>query len=342
MAKVIVTGGCGYIGSHTIIDLLDHGFEVLSVDSNIRSDASILDRVFEVTGKKVSHHQFDLCDAEATAQFFDQHQDTVGIIHFAALKSVPESVAKSNWYYQNNLNSLLNILNEVAKHQIPNFIFSSSCSVYGNAEELPVTETTPLGVAECPYASTKQMGERIIQDFCQTQASINCILLRYFNPGGAHPSAKIGEIPQAAASNLIPILMQTIQGKRKELSVFGGDYPTRDGTCVRDYIHIMDLANAHTKCLQYLSANKARSNCEVFNVGMGEGVTVLEAIKATERATAQKLNYKIVDRRQGDVVAIYANYSKAAEWLDWQPQYNINDIMDSAWAWEQQQLAEKS
>jgi UDP-glucose 4-epimerase len=340
MAKVIVSGGCGYIGSHTIIDLLNHNFDVIAVDSNIRSDASILKRVEAICGKEVPHAKIDLCDAEATAQLFEEHQDAVGVIHFAALKSVPESVEKPNWYYQNNLNSLLNVLNEVEKHQIPNFIFSSSCSVYGNAEELPVVETTPLGLAESPYASTKQMGERILQDFYQAQPNLKTILLRYFNPGGAHPSAKIGEIPQPGASNVIPILMETVLGKRKEFAVFGGDYPTRDGTCIRDYIHVMDLANAHTKCLEYLMADREAENCEVFNVGIGEGVTVLEAIKATEKATGKALNYRIADRRAGDVIAIYANYEKAAKRLGWYPQYNIDDIMATAWAWEQARIAE--
>ncbi len=340
MAKIIVTGGCGYIGSHTIIDLLDHGFEVVSVDSNVRSDASILNRVQQISSVKVENYSVDLANAEATARFFEQHQDALGLIHFAALKSVPESVEKPLWYYQNNLNSLLNVLKALAQHQIPNFIFSSSCSVYGNAEELPVLETTPLGLAESPYAASKQMGERMIQDFAKATPHIKSILLRYFNPGGAHPSALLGEIPQAGAFNVIPILMETVLGIRQEFSVFGGDYPTRDGTCIRDYIHIMDLANAHTKCLQYLMANQEETNCEVFNVGIGEGVTVLEAIKATEKATGQALNYKIAERRAGDVVAIYANYAKAAQRLGWQPQYNIDDIMASAWAWEQTRRAE--
>lgn len=336
MAKIIITGGCGYIGSHTIVDLIENGFEVISIDSNVRSSESILENIFAITGMRIKNYAVDLCDLEKLRKVFNEHSDAKGLIHFAALKSVPESVAKPIWYYQNNIGGLINTLQCVAEIGLPNFIFSSSCSVYGNSKELPVTESTPLGLAESPYATGKQMAERIIQDFIIANPNLSAVLLRYFNPGGAHISGKLGEIPQAGAYNLVPILMETMLGIRPELTVFGADYDTRDGTCIRDYIHIMDLADAHTKCLQYLLASKNEAACEIFNVGIGEGVTVLEAIKATEKAVGKPLPHVLGPRRAGDVVAIYANYNRAAARLGWKPQYNIDDIMASAWAWEQQ------
>ena len=336
MAKIIITGCCGYIGSHTIVDLIENGFEVISIDSNVRSSESILENIFAITGMRIKNYAVDLCDLEKLRKVFNEHSDAKGLIHFAALKSVPESVAKPIWYYQNNIGGLINTLQCVAEIGLPNFIFSSSCSVYGNSKELPVTESTPLGLAESPYATGKQMAERIIQDFIIANPNLSAVLLRYFNPGGAHISGKLGEIPQAGAYNLVPILMETMLGIRPELTVFGADYDTRDGTCIRDYIHIMDLADAHTKCLQYLLASKNEAACEIFNVGIGEGVTVLEAIKATEKAVGKPLPHVLGPRRAGDVVAIYANYNRAAARLGWKPQYNIDDIMASAWAWEQQ------
>ena len=336
MAKIIITGGCGYIGSHTIVDLIENGFEVISIDSNVRSSESILENIFAITGMRIKNYAVDLCDLEKLRKVFNEHSDAKGLIHFAALKSVPESVAKPIWYYQNNIGGLINTLQCVAEIGLPNFIFSSSCSVYGNSKELPVTESTPLGLAESPYATGKQMAERIIQDFIIANPNLSAVLLRYFNPGGAHISGKLGEIPQAGAYNLVPILMETMLGIRPELTVFGADYDTRDGTCIRDYIHMMDLADAHTKCLQYLLASKNEAACEIFNVGIGEGVTVLEAIKATEKAVGKPLPHVLGPRRAGDVVAIYANYNRAAARLGWKPQYNIDDIMASAWAWEQQ------
>jgi UDP-glucose 4-epimerase len=336
MAKIIITGGCGYIGSHTIVDLLENGFEVISIDSNVRSSASILENVLAITGVQVKNYVVDLCDLEKLRLVFNEHSDAKGLIHFAALKSVPESVAKPIWYYQNNIGGLINTLQCVGEIGLPNFIFSSSCSVYGNSDELPVTESTPLGLAESPYATGKQMAERIIQDFIIANPNLSAVLLRYFNPGGAHISGLLGENPQVGAYNLVPILMETMLGIRPELTVFGSDYDTRDGTCIRDYIHIMDLADAHTKCLQYLLAGQNEAACEIFNVGIGEGVTVLEAIKATEKAVGKPLPHVLGPRRAGDVVAIYANYNRAAERLGWKPQYSIDDIMASAWAWEQQ------
>ncbi len=334
MNKVLVTGGCGYIGSHTIVDLLENGFDVISIDNLSNADGSALSGIERITGKKIQNYNIDLCDLEATEKVFEENKDLIGIIHFAALKSVGESVFQPLRYFRNNLYSLINILDCARKYKVRDIIFSSSCSVYGNAEELPVTEDTPLQEAESPYARTKQMGEQIIQDFTNQFKENQAILLRYFNPAGAHESAIIGESPSNKANNLVPVITETAIGKREFMMVFGNDYETRDGSCVRDYIHVMDLANAHTKCLQYLMANKNDSNCEIFNVGIGEGATVLEAVHAFEKVTGQKLNYKIGERRAGDVVAIYANNDLAAKKLGWKTEFGIEDIMRTAWEWE--------
>lgn len=334
MKKILVTGGCGYIGSHTIVDLIDHGFDVVSIDNLSNSTEDSLAGIERITGKKTINYRVDLADWEATRQVFEAHPDIAGIIHFAALKLVGESVHQPLRYFRNNLNSLLNILGCMKAYSVNCLIFSSSCSVYGNATELPVTENTPLQEAESPYARTKQMGEQIIQDFSRANPQCQNIILRYFNPAGAHESALIGEAPSNPATNLVPVITETAYGKRPEMTVFGDDYDTRDGSCVRDYIHVMDLANAHTKALQYLLAKRNEANREIFNLGIGEGVTVLEAIHAFEKVTGRKLNYKIGDRRPGDVVAIYANYEKAARLLGWAPQRNIDDIMRTAWDWE--------
>lgn len=339
MQKVLVTGGCGYIGSHTIVDLIDHGFEVISVDNLCNSSVDSLRGIEAITGKKVTNYEVDLVDLDATRQIFKDHPDIAGIIHFAALKHVGESVFMPLRYFRNNLNSLLNLLECMKESDVKQLIFSSSCSVYGNATELPVTEQTPRQEAESPYARTKQMGEDIIQDFSSNNKHINSILLRYFNPAGAHESAQLGEAPSNPATNLVPVITETAIGKRKSLTVFGSDYETRDGSCIRDYIHVMDIANAHTKALQYLFDSNNEDNCEIFNLGIGEGVSVLEAIQAFEKVTGQKLNYEVGDRRPGDVEAIYANLAKATEKLKWTPQRNIDDIMRTAWAWEQARTA---
>jgi len=341
MPKILVTGGCGYIGSHTIVDLLENGFEVISVDSHIRSGAEMLAGVFNVTGKKVMNYQIDLCDTAATANFFAQHTDIVAVIHFAALKSVPESVQKPLLYYQNNLNSLSNVLANMQLAGINNLIFSSSCSVYGNTQELPVREETPLQKAESPYARSKQMCEQMITDCCAVNPNLNAVLLRYFNPAGAHPSAKMGEIPRANSYNMVPIMTEIAAGLRDKFTVLGNDYPTRDGSCVRDYIYIMDLADAHTRCLKFLLEKRQTQNLEVFNVGIGQGVTVLEAIKAFEAVIKKPFPYQMGARRAGDIAAIYANYDKAAQLLGWQPRYGISTIMETAWQW-QQKLAPKN
>lgn len=333
MSKILVTGGCGYIGSHTLVDLIDNGFEVISIDNLVNASASILDGVKAITGKTVQNYPVDLCDKAATQAVFQTNPDIVGIIHFAALKYVGESVEKPLLYFHNNLDSLLNILECMLEFGVKNIIFSSSCSVYGNATELPVTESTPFQKAESPYARTKQMGEQILEDVCFQEKGLNAVILRYFNPAGAHETTLIGEAA-TAATNLVPVITETAAGKRASMTVFGADYSTRDGSCVRDYIHVMDLANAHTKAIQYLLANQQESNCEIFNLGIGEGVTVLEAIQAFEAVAGQKLNYVIGPRRAGDVVAIYANNDRAVRRLGWQAKRNITDIMRSAWEWE--------
>lgn len=334
MSKILVTGGCGYIGSHTLVDLIDNGFEVISIDNLVNASASILDGVKAITGKTVQNYPVDLCDKAATRAIFQANPDMAGIIHFAALKYVGESVEKPLLYFHNNLDSLLNILECMLEFGVKNIIFSSSCSVYGNATELPVTESTPFQKAESPYARTKQMGEQILEDVCFQEKGLNAVILRYFNPAGAHETTLIGEAA-TAATNLVPVITETAAGKRASMMVFGADYSTRDGSCVRDYIHVMDLANAHTKAIQYLLANQQESNCEIFNLGIGEGVTVLEAIQAFEAVAGQKLNYVIGPRRAGDVVAIYANNDRAVQRLGWQAKRNITDIMRSAWEWEQ-------
>ena len=339
-AKILVTGGCGYIGSHTLLDLMEQGFDVLCLDSNIRSNTQSLKDIQKVLGTKTSidNYQIDLCDAQATQDFFAQHRGQIAaVIHFAALKSVPESQQNPLLYYQNNLQSLLEVLRAVRDFEVPHFVFSSSCSVYGNASDLPVRETTPLQRAESTYAYTKQIGERMVLDFVAQNPQIKAILLRYFNPAGAHPSGLMGEYPQAQAYNLVPILFETLRGIRPVFNIFGSDYPTRDGTCIRDYIHIMDLARAHTDCLRYLQSGEMRTSTEVFNVGIGLGVSVLEALGAFEQAVGQKLPVFYAPRRAGDVAAIYANYDKAAALLSWQPRYDIGAIMESAYRWDREQ-----
>jgi UDP-glucose 4-epimerase len=331
--KVLVTGGCGYIGSHTIVDLINNGFDVVSVDSNIRSSTQLLEGVEKITGKKVRNYKVDLCNLEDTHAVFHENRDIVGVIHFAALKTVPESVSEPLLYFHNNLTSLTNVLKCVKEFNIPNMVFSSSCSVYGNTTALPVVEETPLGEAQSPYARTKQMGEQIIEDYSRVN-STQSILLRYFNPVGAHPSALIGELPLGKPDNLVPVITQTAIGKIPKLTVFGHNYDTRDGSCIRDYIYVMDIANAHTRALQYLIDKKNNTNCEVFNLGTGNGVTVLEAIKAFEKISGVKLNYELGPDRPGDVIAIYANNTKAKSSLGWEPKTGIEDMMRTAWQWE--------
>lgn len=334
MAKILVTGGCGYIGSHTLVDLIEHGFGVIALDSNVRSDPRVLKAVEQITGQQVIHECVDLRDQQATAAVFERH-DIQGVIHFAALKSVPESTARPLTYYENNLQSLINILYCVERYEVPHFIFSSSCSVYGNTSDLPVVEETPLGEAQSPYAQTKQMCEQIIRDFIKARPEHKSILLRYFNPGGAHPSGQMGEIPQQGAYNVIPIILEAFDGKRPPFVVTGDDHPTPDGSCVRDYIHVMDVAHAHTCALKYLLEGRATAPCTAFNIGLGNGVSVLELIQAFERVTGKRLPYSIGPRRAGDVSSIYANAEKANRHLGWLPKYSIDAVLESSWRWYQ-------
>lgn len=333
MKKILVTGGCGYIGVHTIVDLIQNNYEVVSIDNNSRSHAGILKSVKEITGKTVQNYQVDLCDFEKTQQVFADHKDITGIIHFAAYKAVGESVEQPLLYYQNNLSSLVNILRCTKEFNVPYFVFSSSCTVYGNPDAIPVTETTPQKPAESPYGATKQMGEVIVTD-ASIGSGLQSILLRYFNPVGAHPSILLGEIPLGRPANLVPAITQTAIGKLPTMQVYGDDYPTRDGSCVRDYIHVSDIAHAHTLALNYLIEKKSKINTEIFNLGTGDGYTVLEVIKAFEKVSGVKLNYSMGPRRPGDVVAIYANNNKAKLELGWIPQYNLDVMMDTAWKWE--------
>ncbi len=333
MKKILVTGGCGYIGAHTIVDLIENGFEPICVDNNSRSTPVLLEGIERITGKKIKNYKVDLCSFDETHAVFQENPNIEGIIHFAAYKSVGESVKEPLLYFENNLHSLINILKCVKEFNIPYFIFSSSCTVYGNPDEIPVTESTPTKPAESPYGYTKQMGEQIVSESSKT-ISTKSILLRYFNPVGAHPSALIGEMPLGKPQNLVPAITQTAIGKLPQMKVHGNDYPTRDGSCVRDYIHVSDIAHAHTLALQYLIDNKNKSGCEIFNLGTGNGVTVLEAIKSFEKVSEVKLNYVVGERRPGDVVAVYADNKLAREQLAWVIKYSLEEMMSTAWKWE--------
>jgi UDP-glucose 4-epimerase len=333
MNKILVTGGCGYIGSHTIVDLIQNGFDVVCADNNSRSNEAMLNGVEKIINKKIKNYKVDLCIYDDTYAIFQENPDIKGIIHFAAYKAVGESVEKPLLYFENNLNSLINILKCAEEFNVPHFVFSSSCTVYGNPDVIPVTEETPQKPAESPYGATKQMGEQIVQETIKSN-SLNAILLRYFNPVGAHPSINIGELPIGRPANLVPAITQTAIGKLPTMQVYGTDYDTKDGSCVRDYIHVCDIAHAHTLALNYLVNKQNTSNCEVFNLGTGNGYTVLEVIAAFEKVSGVKLNYQLAPRRGGDVIAIYANNSKAKNSLGWVPAYNLNDMMDTAWKWE--------
>lgn len=335
MAKILVTGGAGYIGSHTIADLVQNGFEVVSIDNFLNSTPKALTRIETIIGKPVVNYNIDLCDKTATAKVFEQEKNISGIIHFAALKSVPDSVKRPVVYYKNNLLSLINLLEISQEYNVSHFVFSSSCSVYGNTTDLPVTEGTAFGKAESPYAHTKQMGEEIIQAHAP-HSRTKFILLRYFNPVGAHTSGFLGEENTDQITAIVPRITGTAIGKFEKFTVFGTDYPTRDGSCIRDYVHVMDIADAHTKAVQYLQSGTSAGKVEVFNLGTGTGVSVLEAIRSFENVSGQKLNYTIGPRRDGDVVAIYANNQLAKDQLNWNARYTLDDMMRTAWAWEQQ------
>jgi UDP-glucose 4-epimerase len=341
MSKILVTGGCGYIGSHTIVDLVENGYDVISVDNNSRSNPRIFEGVEKITGKKIKNYKVDLCNFDDTFAIFQENEDIIGIIHFAAFKAVGESVELPLMYFENNLTSLINLLKCVQEFEIPYFVFSSSCTVYGNPDHIPVTELTPPKPAESPYGYTKQMGEQIINEFSKS-VNTKCVLLRYFNPVGAHPTALIGELPIGKPANLVPAITQTAIGKLSQLKINGNDYPTKDGSCVRDFVHVSDIAHAHTLAMDFLAAKKQQKKCEVFNLGTGNGVTVLEAINAFEKVAGIKLDYVIGPRRPGDVVAIYANNDYAKKELGWQPKYSLDDMMITAWKWEQKIKADES
>lgn len=340
MSKIVVTGGLGFIGSHTVVELQNLGFEVVVIDNLSNSSIEVLDGIERITGKKPIFSGIDLREKAAVQEFFKEHDDVAGVIHFAASKAVGESVQNPLLYYENNLGVLVYILQELEKKNVANFIFSSSCTVYGQAEVMPIAEATAVQPAISPYGNTKQIGEEIIADVVKV-SNINAILLRYFNPIGAHPSAEIGELPIGVPQNLVPFITQTGVGLRAELSVYGNDYPTVDGTCVRDYIHVVDLAKAHVIALQRLLDKKNVERLEVFNLGTGTGSSVLEVITAFEKVSGQKLPYKIVGRREGDVISAYANTDKANQVLGWKTVSTLEDAMASAWKWEQKIRAKK-
>ena len=332
--KILVTGGLGFIGSHTVVELQNEGFEVIALDNLSNSSIDVLDGIKKITDKKPIFENIDLRDKLAVQNFFKKYNDVTGIIHFAASKAVGESVENPLLYYENNINTLVYLLQEMANLSPANFIFSSSCTVYGQAEKMPITEDASVQPANSPYGNTKQIGEEIIVDVAKV-TNINAVLLRYFNPIGAHSSAEIGELPLGIPQNLVPFITQTAFGLRKELSVYGNDYPTADGTCVRDYIHVVDLAKAHVIALQRLLKKQNLEKVETFNLGTGTGSSVLEVINAFEKVSKQKLPYKIVGRREGDVISAYANTDKANKVLGWTARLTLEDGLEDAWKWEQ-------
>ncbi len=332
--KILVTGGVGFIGSHTVVELQNQGFEVVIVDDLSNSSEDVLKGIFAITNKQPLFEKLDLREKGKVQDFFKKHQDISGVIHFAASKAVGESVGNPLLYYENNVNSLVYLLQELQKLPESNIIFSSSCTVYGQAEKMPITEDASIQIAMSPYGNTKQIGEEIITDTAKV-TNINAILLRYFNPIGAHPSAEIGELPLGVPQNLVPFITQTGFGIRKELSVYGSDYPTPDGTAVRDYIHVVDLAKAHVIAMKRLLDKKNLDKVEIFNLGTGTGSSVLEVIHSFEKVSGQKLPYKIVDRREGDVISAYANTDKANNVLGWKAESTLDEAMESAWKWEQ-------
>jgi len=336
MKKILVTGGLGFIGSHTVVELQNAGFEVIIIDNLSNTTIDVLENITSITEIKPKYHNIDLRNKKDVQQFFETTK-VDGIIHFAAYKAVGESVNKPLDYYENNIGSLIYLLQEIKERDLDNFIFSSSCTVYGQADELPITENAPIKPAESPYGNTKQIGEEIIHESCNAYG-LNAIALRYFNPIGGHDSVKIGELPLGVPQNLIPFITQTAVGIRKELSVFGDDYPTIDGTAVRDYIHVVDLAKAHIAALQRLINKKNNKNFEYFNVGTGTGSSVLEVITAFEKVSGKKLNYKIVGRRAGDITAAYADTTIANKELQWKTEKSLEEALDRAWKWQLKQI----
>lgn len=333
--KILVTGGTGYIGSHTTVELIESGYEVVIIDNLYNSEAWVVDRIAEITGTKPPLEILDLRDEGSLESFFRKHANIDGIIHFAAFKAVSESVSKPLEYYRNNLVSLINLLESMKKTGIPAFVFSSSCTVYGQPEKLPVAEDSPIQPAVSPYGNTKQIGEEIIKDTISSEPGIRAIALRYFNPIGAHPSGLIGELPRGVPENLVPFITQTAYGLRDELKVFGDDYNTPDGSCIRDYLHVTDLAKAHVVAIDRLLGGKNKSGFEIFNLGTGKGVSVLEAIKSFERVSGVKVNYRITGRRPGDIEQIWADPSLANRELGWKTESSLDEAMLTAWKWEQ-------
>nr|WP_315195685.1 UDP-glucose 4-epimerase GalE [uncultured Flavobacterium sp.] len=332
--KILVTGGLGFIGSHTVVELQNQGFEVIIIDDLSNSSIEVLDGIAAITGVNTAFENIDLRDKQKVQDFFKKNQNISGVIHFAASKAVGESVENPLLYYENNIHTLVYLLQELQQQPKANFIFSSSCTVYGQAEEMPINEGASIQIAMSPYGNTKQIGEEIITDTAKV-TNISAILLRYFNPIGAHSSTEIGELPLGVPQNLVPFITQTGFGLRKELSVFGDDYPTLDGTAVRDYIHVVDLAKAHVIALQRLLNKENLDKVETFNLGTGTGSSVLEVIQAFEKVSGQKLPYKIVGRREGDITSAYANTNKANNVLGWKAESTLDEAMESAWKWEQ-------
>jgi len=332
--RVLVTGGTGYIGSHTVVELQNAGFEVYIIDSLYNSTIEVIDNIEKITGKRPVFHQFDLCDKDKLDAFFEKYPNIDAVIHFAAFKAVGESVQKPLLYYRNNLISLMNLLHSMARFSVHNLVFSSSCTVYGQPEKLPVTESAPIQNAESPYGNTKQISEEIISDTVKSQTELNAISLRYFNPVGAHKTALIGELPIGTPSNLVPFITQTAAGVQKELSVFGDDYNTPDGTCIRDFIYVGDLAKAHVVAIQRLINKKNSASYEFFNIGTGNGNSVMELILSFEKVTGIKLNYRIVKRRPGDIEKIYADTTLANNELGWKAETPLDETLLSAWNWE--------
>lgn len=336
MAKqILVTGGTGYIGSHTVVELQNQGFEVVIVDNLSNSQIEVLDNIEKITGIRPAFEQFDLAERDKTDDFFKKYSNVEAIIHFAAYKAVGESVDKPLEYYRNNLVSLMNILEGMKKYDVKHLVFSSSCTVYGQPESLPVTEQTPRQEAESPYGNTKAICEDIMRDFCKANEALNCIALRYFNPIGAHESTLIGELPVGVPNNLVPFITQTAAGLRKELSIFGDDYDTPDGTAIRDYINVVDLAKAHVVAIDRLLNDKTKQNYEYFNVGTGDGYSVMQLVKSFIKVTGVDLNYKVVGRRSGDIEKIWADTSYGNSELGWKAEKTLDETLLSAWKWEQ-------
>lgn len=337
--KILVTGGTGYIGSHTVVELQKKGFEVIIVDNLSNSYANVVDKIEEISGIRPAFEEFDLTDTERTNDFFNRNSDLSGIIHFAAYKAVGESVNDPLMYYRNNIGSLVNILENMKMHKIENLVFSSSCTVYGQPEVLPVSEESPILTAMSPYGNTKQISEEVITD-TSSVTDVKAILLRYFNPIGAHETALIGELPLGVPNNLVPFITQTAIGMREQLSVFGSDYNTPDGTAIRDYIHVVDLALAHVVAVERMINKVGKKDVEIFNLGTGNGFSVLEVINSFEKVSKEKLNYKIVDRRAGDIEIVYADTTFANDELGWKAKKSLDEMMLSSWNWEKA-LAEK-